>query len=113
MYMEQLELSPTPIAEDCTQVGTPEAYKFGALECRVFVEQLRRVFGDEPTGSYFKIASNSHEFGTYYEVVIRFDEDNKAASKYAYKIEGKLPQYWDEEAKSELRERNYPIQFKQ
>ena len=72
-------------------------------ECRAFIGQLRRQFGVEPTDSTRLIVkSNPHDFGTYHEVAVCFDEDDEAAVEYAYKLEGSLPEYWDDEARVEL-----------
>lgn len=99
--MEQLEIGPTPCAETCEQLGPNYSPSRAKAECRAYIGQLRRMFGDEPKGAYLKIASNSHDFGTYYEVAVKFD-DNKEATDYAYTLESNSPEYWDDDARKEL-----------
>jgi hypothetical protein len=111
MSFENLSLSPVPIAEDCAQVGWDSYRELAKLECKVFIEQLRRTHGEEPRKCGFVIKANPHDFGTYYDVEVSFDENDEEASDYAYKVEGNLPHHWDELAKDELISLGYPIKF--
>jgi hypothetical protein len=42
-----------------------------------------RQFGPPPEGAYCKTRSNPHDFGTYYELAIYYDEHNEVAVAYA------------------------------
>ena len=99
---ETLELSPTPVDEQCEQIGPNYRPEIARAECRAFIGQLRRMFGEEPAGATLKISSNPHDFGTYYEVAVRFDDENDAAVEYAYHLESNLPEQWDDTARREL-----------
>ena len=101
--MDVLEIGSTPTGEDCAQVVS-QGYTARAnkKECRVYRDQLLRLFDEPPEGAMIIIKSNHHEFGTYYEVCIRFDKDNEKATDYAFNVENCSPQYWDEQAKIEL-----------
>jgi hypothetical protein len=100
--MDELYLGATPFGEDCAQVGSADYADKARKECRAFINQLKRVFGEPPPGSEFQIKSNPHDFGTYYEVVIKFDEKDTKAVDYAFHVESHQPEEWDEEAKREL-----------
>ena len=109
MY-NQLELAcTTPHDERCAQVGDPNYSSNSRAEARALINQLIRENGEPPSGVSFKITSNPHDFGSYLDVVIRFDEDNEEQSDYAYMIEGAIPDKWDNEAKTELKEAGYNL----
>ena len=99
---DSLNLSPVPLNEECAQLGSAEYSSQSRKECTAFIAQLERVFGPAPSGAYFKITSNPHDFGTYRDVDIVFNDENETASDYAYRVEANLPEFWDEEAKVEL-----------
>lgn len=98
---EVLNIGPTPYDESCAQVGSDRYHRVWRAECNAFRNQLRRVFGAEPEGAALIITSNPHDFGTYHEVGVRYDE-TPGAMEYALKIEGNTPAEWDDEARAEL-----------
>jgi len=99
---DSLNLSPTPVGEDCAQLGDANYSSRARQECRAFIQQLKREFGEPPIGAVFKITQNPHDFGTYLDVDIQFNDEDDMASEYAYKIEANLPEFWDAAAKKEL-----------
>ena len=99
---DYMELSCTPAAEDCEQLGPNYNPLRAKAECRAFINQLRRTFGPEPEGARLIVKSNPHDFGNYLEVQCVYDEDDEAATEYAYKCESDMPMTWDDEAKAEL-----------
>jgi hypothetical protein len=96
-----LDLGSSPSHEDCAQVGSDEYAMRARRECRAYINQLRRLFGEEPDGARFSVKSNPHDFGSYYSVVCYFDGDNQAAADYAYRCEAGTDT-WDAEAIQEL-----------
>ena len=101
--MEALELGPVPAEESCQQCGTRDYDPIMARrECRAYINQLIRQFGEPPVGARLTITSNPHDFGTYYEVAVKFSEDVRAAAEYAYEMESSLPGEWDDAARAEL-----------
>ena len=100
--MEDLTSGPTPSGESCAQVGSPDYAKQARKECTAFINQLRRLFGEEPDGAYLQIKSNPHDFGAYYEVTVKYDPGDEAAVAYALKCEREAPEEWDEAARDEL-----------
>lgn len=97
-----LDLGSSPSQEDCAQVGREDYHPRARRECRAYVHQLRRMFGEEPDGARLSVKSNPHDFGSYLSVVCYFDADNKTAVDYAYCCAAKGPQEWDEAARREL-----------
>ena len=99
---EHLEIGSSPNAEECQQVGSDDYNQLGFDECEIYARQLQRQFPNMPAGCFFKVKANSHDFGTYYEVAIFFDDDDEDAVNYAYNIENNPPEFWDPEALDEL-----------
>ena len=95
--MEYLSIGSAPTNERCAQIGHEDfAFKAWA-ECRVYKDQLRRVYG-EPANGYFAIKSFEHEFGRYYEVIARFDVNDEEAVNWAYSAEAGLST-WDQHSR--------------
>ncbi|SRR6266571_3917744 len=103
MATDYVDLGPTPAEESCQQVGTA-AYDEGEArrESRIYLEQIRRVCGVEPLGARLVIKGFAHDFGTYHEVVCRFNDESETATAYAYRLEAESPQCWDSEARAQL-----------
>ena len=95
---DYLSLGPVPIEENCVQVGTSAHDKFGSKEASVFKQQLIKEF---PNGD-FKAKTFYHDFGSYKEVCIYFDDENESEMDYAYMVEENLPLNWTEESKTLL-----------
>jgi hypothetical protein len=101
--IEYIELSCVPCAESCSQVGSPNYQKLSRLECQVYKNQLERLFGLSAYSSVsLRIKSFPHDFGSYREVCVFYDDSNEMAQDLAYHIESNLPEYWDTEAKQML-----------
>ena len=101
-YDEYLTLGPTPAEEDCAQVGSDDYRARSRRESSAYINQLRRQFGPEPIGALLAAKSFPHDFGSYTEVVVKFDTNNPEAVEYAYRLEANTPGEWDEEAHKEL-----------
>lgn len=93
----------SPYEEDCAQVGSDDYIEVAIKECKVFINQIRREFGEEPAETELKIKSFNHDFGTYYEVVCYYNKNNEESLRYALKCENDCPLKWDKEALLELR----------
>ncbi|MBU1374312.1 MAG: hypothetical protein KKG25_16320 [Bacteroidetes bacterium] len=99
---DYITLGPVPCDEDCAQVGQDDYPERSRAEYKAYFCQLRRQFGKEPGGAMFSVKSFPHDFGSYREVVVYYDNENEASVDFAYKVEGELPGEWDEEARKEL-----------
>mgnify|MGYP001581377714 CR=1 FL=1 len=92
---DYIDIGSSPCEEDCAQVGSPDYYAKAKTECARFIDLIRRTLGEEPPGAHLAVKSNPHEFGTYYEVVCYFQDDDEEAQKYAYRCESEAPARWD------------------
>lgn len=108
------ELGTTvPNDEPCAQVGDINSITLGRMEATALINQLRRIHGNEPQGARFKVVQCPHDFGTYNDVALEYDDTHdeeggqSESEKYLYRIEGGIPDHWDEEAKKELEDKNY------
>ena len=91
-------LGSAPSGEDCVQV-TPHDDYLPAMraECLRYIDALRTHYGPEPEGAELRIKRESHDFGSYMEVVITFDADEPEAVGYACQVENGL-ELWPEAA---------------
>ncbi len=46
--------------------------------------------------------TEEHDLGIMREAAIKYDRANSRAVDFAFRVESKMPEYWDEEAKAEL-----------
>lgn len=100
---DYMNIGSVPAGEDCQQVGTPQYdHTKARAELNAFRNQLRRTFGDEPGSARIAIKGFPHDFGTYHEIVVNYDDQDEEAIDYAFKLQAEMPESWDEEAKKEL-----------
>jgi hypothetical protein len=106
---DYLDLSPTPVGEPCAMVEpTGDYLQRMKAECRAFVHQLERTFPQAiEAGCSFRVKSNPHEFGSYLEVQVRFDDEDEVQTEWAFMIENDLPELWDDQARAELAAADY------
>jgi hypothetical protein len=94
---DYIDIGSSPAAEDCVQVGTEDYSILAREECKRFIEFIRKHKGPEPENARLAIKGNPHDFGTYYEVVCYFDDEDEKAVEYAFACESDLPETWDAE----------------
>ena len=106
---DYLDLSPTPVGEPCAMVEpTGEYMPRMRAECRAFAHQLERTFPQAiEAGCSFRVKSNAHDFGSYLEVQVCFNDNDEHMTHWAYMIENDLPEAWDDQARAELAEAGY------
>ncbi len=78
------------------QVGSEDYSRRAGIECLAFIAAIRKKLGEEPPGARLTVKSFPHDFGSYKEVVCIFDDEDEAATKYAFDCEGKSPATWEE-----------------
>lgn len=108
-----IELGPTPTEESCIQLkefNDRDDRRAMIIECTAYLNQLQRM-APVPAGCELVIMQNHHDFGTYFEAAILFDEGIEAAQDYAYSIESNLPDHWDNEAIEELMHKEHPFYY--
>lgn len=93
---DYMNIGSSPPEEDCVCLGEEDYSRRARIECRQYIEALRKKLGEEPEGASLGIKSFPHDFGTYMEVVCYFDTDNKESLDYACKCEGDGPMTWAE-----------------
>lgn len=101
---DYLDIGPCPAEEKAAQVGSEDCERRSKIECRAFINQLRRLHGPEPEGAKLGAKSFPHEFGNYLDVVCYYDSDLPDSLECAFKCESGTPARWDEIAKGELNE---------
>lgn len=99
---DYIYIGSSPVEEPCAQVGSPDYFERSRAECKAFAAQLLRQFPDQPDSTYFIVKAQAHDFGTYREVVVVYDDADEESLNYALKVEGNTPANWDEQAKQEL-----------
>lgn len=101
-FLEKLYLGPTPAEEPCAQVGQINYREQALKECRAYLRQLARHFGEPPPETRFALTRETHDFGTYFEVVVWYDPEDEASREFAFRTEDDLPARWDAQAREEL-----------
>lgn len=99
---DHLTLGLTPCGEACAQVGREDYPERSRKEARAYIGQLQREHPGIPDSCSFRSKSFPHDFGSYREVVVTFDPDDEESARFAFDVEGKLPEEWDEIARTEL-----------
>lgn len=102
--MDYMEIGPAPCEENCAQVGEPDFKAKATKEMNAYINQLYRQFPElENNNTYLKKKWYNHDFGTYGEVVVVYDENDNESYDLAIRIENNLPYEWDEQALEELK----------
>jgi hypothetical protein len=94
MAIDTLAIGPVPVNERCEQLGPNYDSMKARQECHRFIDAIRGTVGPEPAGAKLIVTRNEHDFGVYYEVAVRFDDDNHSAAEYAYRVESHVPLNW-------------------
>jgi hypothetical protein len=98
---DYLYIDTTPSNESCTQVGDPDYYGKARAEGKRMIVQIDKHY-PLPEGAsmgYTIIKSESHDFGSYYQIKIIFDDECELSTNWAYSIEADTLhalEYWDE-----------------
>ena len=100
---DYISLGSTPCDESCQQVGDTFDGKQAQIELLAYKHQLQRMF---PEG-YFAIKSFPHDFGSYSEVCVIFDDSDEQSVEIAFAADSACPENWDETATLELIELGY------
>ena len=93
----ELGICPVDEESECPQVGNPDYPEKAKAMCYRYIKLLEKLFPlHEKYGVTFSVQANPHDFGTYFEVVVNYEEDTIGA-EYASYIEDDLPATWDDE----------------
>jgi hypothetical protein len=104
MVRNYLQLGLVPADEPCPQVGsenyTKDAYEAGSR----FIDLIVETHGNPPTSQWghsvtetigFWVATFPHDFGTYHEVVVGYDDQIEESIEYAFMVENNTPTTWE------------------
>jgi hypothetical protein len=101
MTLQYLNIGAAPCEEDCAQVGQADYAQRSRHECFVFKRQLERGY-PPPDKAWLEVKVFAHDFGSYREVCVCFDDRDETACEYAYRLERETPPQWDAIARLEL-----------
>lgn len=88
MAKDFLFIGPVPAEEPCAQLGVdPDFHEKNRAECKRFIRQIQKHYGEEPHGAILLMKAQEHDFGTYREVCVMYDDSNEEAVDYAFRIE--------------------------
>jgi hypothetical protein len=93
---EVLYLCPTPTEEECAQLGAPGYAERAKNEIAAFIDQIERTFKTDKVR--LKMVREKHDFGMYYDLVVRYNDSDPESIEQAFEIENNLPEKWDETA---------------
>ncbi len=105
--IDYLYLGPTPSDENCAQIGDDNFREQCNKEMEAYIDQLNRMYPEVSRYKEmrFKKHWQQHDFGSYGEVVITYNDEDEEQSTLALKVEWNLPSNWDEIAKEKISEK--------
>ncbi len=89
-------LGQTPPEEECVQLGEPGYHERARKNCEAYAELVRHKFGPEPEGARLRVLSQSHDFGSYLELVAEFEVGDAEAERYALACDWMGPADWND-----------------
>jgi hypothetical protein len=108
--LDYIHLSQTtPCNEPCAQVGEENYMTNARIEAHVYLDQLRRTFGENPQGSFFKVVRCPHDFGTYLDIRFYYDDEDQQHVRYMSDVESGC-ETWDAHALQQLQRANYRLE---
>ena len=87
-------IGASPCGETCVQLGSEDYSEKARAECRRFIDLIRTCCGPEPENAELIVKGSPHDYGTYYEVYVRFESESADASDYAYHCQTNAPAGW-------------------
>lgn len=98
-------VGPSPLAESCAQLGADDYDTLARLECVAYRDMLRRwlqqAWADDVRVS-LRVATCRHDYGTYYEVQVRYNGSDLIAQQQAYYVVDHAPAQYDDVARDWL-----------
>jgi hypothetical protein len=96
MAKDFISIGCTPASENCVQVSKTEYYMDKMLaECDRYKEMLQAKFAD-CTKVTIAVKTFPHDFGSYAEVVVKYDDNDNEAAAQAIHIENNSPMTWSD-----------------
>ena len=86
-----IDIGGAPASEPCAQLGqTPDFERINKLEVAAYRAAIIAQYGSPPAGCALVELRNPHDFGTYYTLGVRVDDDDAtigAAADYLNAVE--------------------------
>jgi hypothetical protein len=103
MSSQIMNIGPVPCEENAAQVGRTDYDEQSLRECKVFKRMLERLH-PVPADALASLIVKSfpHDFGSYREVCVRYEDTDPVATAYAFDLERDTPEQWDAIARYEL-----------
>ena len=96
MTHQTIHLGQAPIREDHTHISHPDYDRYARRECWAFIEAIRATVGREPDAAKLRVKRENNQRGSFLEVVVNFDPNDRAAREYARRCELYSPDTWEE-----------------
>ena len=74
---DYIEIGPNPAEEECAQVGQDDYYEKAREEGKRYIRALIHYFGEPPALSGLRLKEFPHDFGSYFEVCVYFDDNDE------------------------------------
>ena len=96
---DYIYLGPSPSNEPCVQTTDPDYELKAREECGRYADQLRRLYsaahGGAECPAQIRVKGESHDFGTYFEVVARFNDRDHEQMRAAFWLDEHAPENWE------------------
>lgn len=99
----------TPHDECCAQLGDVDYMNNARVEAHAYINQLLRVYGENPTGTRFEIAQCPYDQQTYIDIKFFCNDEDEQQVTYMIKAVGGCL-HWDDQALQELMTNGYKLQ---
>ncbi|ASI68608.1 hypothetical protein BA022_08590 [Diaphorobacter nitroreducens] len=93
MSSQIMNIGPVPCEENAAQVGRTDYDEQSLRECKVFKRMLERLH-PVPADALASLIVKSfpHDFGSYREVCVRYEDTDPLATAYAFDLERDTPE---------------------
>ena len=107
---DRIELGfTTPHGDPCAHVGSENYGSNSLIECKVMFNQIIRQIG-QPIGTCrFGVIKCPHDFGTYHDIAIRFEDERPEEVNYVELVQNLDLENWDVIAIQELKDNGYTL----
>ena len=102
---DYIYLGSSPANETCVQTTDPDYGVKARAECDRYIALLKRTYSEAHNGAEcparIRVKGEAHDFGTYYEVVAAYSDDDREAMKAAFWLDENAPTEWPERSRCE------------
>lgn len=96
--IDYIDLGPVPANEQCAQVGSDGYHDRARAECNRYRTLLEATYAAAHNGrgcpARVVVKSNPHDFGSYLEVGVKFDDRDREQVEAAFWLEANAPTEW-------------------